>query len=78
MSCTTTQHELTRRRFLAYFAGLGLSSTLLPGVLWARLQEQEEPKISKEMLEDAERIAGLEFTDEERELLLRGVNGQDA
>jgi len=76
MSCTTTQHELTRRRFLAYFAGLGLSSTLLPGVLWARLQEQEEPKISKEMLEDAERIAGLEFTDEERELLLRGVNGQ--
>jgi Asp-tRNA(Asn)/Glu-tRNA(Gln) amidotransferase A subunit family amidase len=76
MTCTATQHELTRRRFLAYFAGLGLSSTLLPGVLWARLQEQEEPKISKEMLEDAERIAGLEFTDEERELLLRGVNGQ--
>ena len=76
MSCTAAQHELTRRRFLGYFAGLGLSSTLLPGVLWARLQEQEEPQISKEMLEDAERVAGLEFTDEERELLLRGVNGQ--
>ena len=25
-----------RRRFLAYFAGAGLSSTLLPGALWAQ------------------------------------------
>ncbi|UCC48461.1 MAG: amidase [Gemmatimonadota bacterium] len=76
MSSTAIERELTRRRFLGYFAGLGLSSTLLPGVLWARLQEQEEAKISKEMLEDAERVAGLEFSDEERDLMLRGVNRQ--
>jgi Asp-tRNA(Asn)/Glu-tRNA(Gln) amidotransferase A subunit family amidase len=67
--------DLTRRSFLAYFSGLGLSSTLLPGVLWARLQDEEEPRITKEMLQDAEQVAGLEFTDEERDLMLRGLNG---
>jgi Asp-tRNA(Asn)/Glu-tRNA(Gln) amidotransferase A subunit family amidase len=67
--------RLTRRTFLAYFSGLGLSSTLLPGVLWARLQDEEEPRITKEMLQDAEQVAGLEFTDEERDLMLRGLNG---
>jgi Asp-tRNA(Asn)/Glu-tRNA(Gln) amidotransferase A subunit family amidase len=66
--------QLTRRSFVAYFSGLGLSSTLLPGVLWARLQDEEEPRITKEMLEDAERVAGVEFTDEERDLMLRGLN----
>jgi len=29
-----------RRRFLEYFAGLGLTSTLFPGLLWAQLKEQ--------------------------------------
>ena len=29
-----------RRSFLAYFSGLGLSSTLFPGVLWAKLAAQ--------------------------------------
>lgn len=67
--------DLTRRSFLAYFSGLGLSSTLLPGVLWARLQDEEEPRITKEMLQDAEQVAGLEFSDEERDLMLRGLNG---
>ena len=28
-----------RRSFLAYFSSLGLSSTLFPGVLWAKLEE---------------------------------------
>ncbi|MGQ0562524.1 MAG: amidase [Gemmatimonadota bacterium] len=62
-----------RRAFVGYFAGLGLGSSLLPGVLWARIQEQEGP-ITKEMVKDAEALAGLEFTDEERSALVRGVN----
>jgi hypothetical protein len=66
---------LTRRRFFAYCSSLGLSSTLLPGVLWARLQDSETPRITREMLEDAERVSGLEFTDDERELMLQGLNG---
>jgi Asp-tRNA(Asn)/Glu-tRNA(Gln) amidotransferase A subunit family amidase len=61
-----------RRSFLTFFAGAGLSSTLLPGVLWA--QAQDAPKVTLEMLKAAETIAGLEFTDAERALLIDGVN----
>jgi|SRR5579871_1245647 len=61
-----------RRRFLAYFSALGLSSTLFPGVLWA--QAQETSKITLDMVKTAEKIAGLEFSDSERDLLLDGVN----
>jgi Asp-tRNA(Asn)/Glu-tRNA(Gln) amidotransferase A subunit family amidase len=71
----TAASDLTRRRFIAYCSSLGLSSTLLPGVLWAQLQDEPERRITREMLEDAERVAGLEFTDEERELMLPGLNG---
>jgi len=71
MSSTT---QLTRRKFFAYFSGLGICSTLFPQILWAKLQEKEQPKITKEMIQDAEKIAGLEFTDEEREMMLDGVN----
>lgn len=66
--------SLDRRSFIAYFSSVGLGSTLLPGVLWGIIQEQEEPRITKEMLDEAERIAGLEFTDEERDLMLQGLN----
>jgi Asp-tRNA(Asn)/Glu-tRNA(Gln) amidotransferase A subunit family amidase len=63
-----------RRRFLTYFSSVGLSSTLLPGVLWAQAQERAAPKITLDMLKSAEKIAGLEFTDAERDLLIDGVN----
>lgn len=65
---------LSRRRFMAYFSSLGLSSTLLPGILWARFQEEKPQKITKAMIQEAEKLAGLEFTDQERELMLEGVN----
>jgi Asp-tRNA(Asn)/Glu-tRNA(Gln) amidotransferase A subunit family amidase len=65
--------ELDRRRFMAYFATLGLGSTALPTALWALLQDQEST-ITKDMLAHAETIAGLEFTDAERELVVEGVN----
>ena len=42
----TNSTELTRRRFIAAFSGLGISSTLLPGVLWALVQDEEEPVIT--------------------------------
>ena len=65
---------IDRRRFLAYFTNLGLASTLLPGALWARLQEKKASRVSKEMLRDAEQLVGLAFTDEERELMVEGLN----
>ena len=62
-----------RRRFMAYFASLGLGSTTLPTALWALAQERQG-RITKEMLANAEAIAGLEFTDAEREMMVDGVN----
>ncbi len=66
--------QLARRSFLAYFSSLGLSATVLPGVLWAKMQDDEVTKITKEMLQDAEQVAGLEFADQERELMVDGLN----
>jgi Asp-tRNA(Asn)/Glu-tRNA(Gln) amidotransferase A subunit family amidase len=67
--------QLARRSFLAYFSGLGLSATVLPGVLWAKMQDDEVTTITKEMLKNAEQLAGLEFTDRERDLMVEGLNG---
>lgn len=67
-------HTLDRRAFVNYFTGIGLGTTLLPGALWAQLQQQQEDRITKEMIKDAEALAGLEFTDAEREAMVRGVN----
>jgi hypothetical protein len=38
---------------LECFAGLGLSETLFPGVLWAQLQQTRTSRITKVMLHDA-------------------------
>ena len=64
----------SRRGFITYFASVGLSSTLLPGVLWARVQEEKAARVTSAMLKDALAIAGLDFTDEQREQMLNGVN----
>src|SRR5262245_50256111 len=65
---------LERRRFLTYFAGTGVASTLFPGALWAIAQQQQDNRITKEMIQQAELLAGLEFTDEERTAIVNGVN----
>jgi len=64
----------TRRQFLSYFSSVGLATTLLPGVLWAKLQEERAARVTGAMLEEALAVAGLEFTDEQREQMLNGVN----
>ncbi|HEX6938872.1 MAG TPA: amidase family protein [Longimicrobiales bacterium] len=61
---------IDRRRFMAYFSSAGLGGTLFPGVLWALGQGE----VTKEMIAQAERIAGLEFTDAQREEMVRGLN----
>ncbi len=64
--------RLDRRSFMGYFSAAGLGVTLLPGVLWARAQEKGV--ITKELVADAEKVAGLSFTDDEREMMLRGLD----
>ena len=64
----------TRRRFLAHFSGVGLGSTLLPGVLWGEVHQAEAEEITLEMLRHALAISGLEFSDEDQRAMLQGVN----
>ncbi|MGB9335794.1 MAG: hypothetical protein WCB14_12350, partial [Candidatus Acidiferrales bacterium] len=80
----TPMHAPDRRSFLAYFSGLGLSSTLFPGVLWAKLATQtsssqsSKPQppatVTKSMLREAAAVAGLSFTDSQLDRMLEGVN----
>ena len=63
-----------RRSFLGYFSALGLGSTLFPGVLWGKLQEQKPARVTKQMLRDAAAVAGVEFNDHQLDIMAEGVN----
>ena len=63
--------SLDRRRFMAWFTAAGLGTTALPSYLWS--QARKGP-ITKSVIAAAEKVAGLEFDEEERELMLRGLN----
>src|SRR2546427_5218587 len=67
-------HGATRRAFIGYFSSVGLGSTLLPGVLWAKLQEEPTPRITTAMLKGALTIAGLDFSDEDQQQMLTALN----
>jgi len=69
------EKSLGRREFMACLSGLGFSSAILSETLWAKVEKSEDKKLTKEMLAEAESFIGLEFTDEERELMIDGVNG---
>lgn len=51
-----------------------MTSTMLTRTLWAKIRDSQIVKITKEMLQEAEHLAGLEFTDQERDLMLDGLN----
>ena len=55
----------SRRRFLTALTGCGLGSTLLPGVLWAKLAETSTFTVTPELVRDAATLAGLDFTPEQ-------------
>ena len=64
----------SRRRFLGYFSGVGLSSTLFPGLLWSKMLDSNEPEVTLAMIRDASALSGLELTEDEAEALVEGVN----
>ena len=64
----------TRRRFMRYFAGIGLGSTLAPGILWARMQDAGAQKITLAMVTDSLRMAGLEMPLEDRQEMVTAAN----
>lgn len=62
---------MNRRKFLAGVSALGVAGTGFVDRLWAEV-EKGHP-VTPKVLAEAEKLAGLEFTEEERELMLEGV-----
>src|SRR6185436_15859790 len=73
-NATSAHADRSRRRFLACFSSLGLSTTLVPGVLWARLQQDGARRVTPAMLRDALSMAGLAVSDEDQARMLPGIN----
>lgn len=69
-----------RRRFLAACSTLGLTSTLLPGLLWARMVEGDPAaaavEVTPALLDQMTALAGLTVTDAERDHMVRTFQGQ--
>ena len=70
-----TSHGYDRRKFLALCSAMGVAGTLLPGVLWGKMAESVE--ITAATIECAEELAGVKFTDEQRQQMLEGVKRQE-
>jgi len=66
-------HE-TRRRFMTHFAGIGLGTTLAPGIIWARMQDAGASRITVEMVADAMKLSGLEFSEAELKEMVTSAN----
>lgn len=75
MSDTAFTPVRSRRAFIEYFASIGLGSTLLPGILWAQTAPGAE--ITSESVAKAAELAGLEFDDAERAMMVAGLTQQE-
>src|SRR5687767_5026936 len=64
----------TRRRFMAHFAGIGLGSTLVPGVIWARMQDQGTQRVTPAMVKEALRLQGVTVEDADAQAMAAGAN----
>jgi Asp-tRNA(Asn)/Glu-tRNA(Gln) amidotransferase A subunit family amidase len=68
------QVDRTRRRFMAACAGAGLGSTLVPGVLWARVQDAGAQKITLAMVNEALKLSGIDVPEDEKTNLVETAN----
>jgi len=66
---------LNRRRFIGHLSAAGLGTTLLPGALLAVAQDARE--ITVAMVTAAARIAGLDFSKEAAEKIVKSLNQKD-
>jgi hypothetical protein len=65
---------LDRRDFLTACSATGAGGTLFPGVLWAMAQDQAT--VTREMIGQAEKVAGIEFTDAQRDQLVTNLSNR--
>lgn len=63
-----------RRRFMTHFTALGFGSTLVPGIVWARMQDAGTDRITLDMVTDALKLSGIELRESEREAIVRSAN----
>lgn len=63
--------ELSRRSLLTVLSGLGLTSTVFARALWA--QSASENKLTADMIRQAEWIAEIQLTDQQREKLAENL-----
>jgi Asp-tRNA(Asn)/Glu-tRNA(Gln) amidotransferase A subunit family amidase len=78
---------LDRRRFLTACSSAGITSALLPGVLYTLAAQAQDtapdhnaaPKITDEMIDQASLLAGIgPFTAQQKKLMLAGLNDERA
>ena len=65
---------LDRRSFLSICSGLGLTTTLFPGVLWSMAESKN--KVTKEMIDEAALVADVPIPDEYKQMMVDGLNDQ--
>ena len=63
-----------RRRFMAHFTAIGLGTTLVPGIIWARMQDAGEEQVTLEMVRDAMKMSGVEVSEEQLEDMVDTAN----
>lgn len=63
---------LNRRAFMASLSAMGLGATALPAELWAAADNGQEA-VTKGMITSAAQLAGLDFTDEELDLMVEDL-----
>jgi len=64
---------IDRRQLFEYFGAAGLAGTGFGEALWSRMQDDPESPVTSAMIASAERVAGLDFDDDEREMMRGGL-----
>ena len=72
LSGANKRPHVSRRRILQGLAAAGVGSVVFRRAVAAMADEGRQ--VTPEMIKDAEWIAGLEYTDEDRKLMLDGIN----
>ncbi len=64
----------TRRRFMSTFTATGLGATLVPGVLWARMQDAAASEITLAMVTDSLKLAGIDLPEDDKKTIVATAN----
>jgi Asp-tRNA(Asn)/Glu-tRNA(Gln) amidotransferase A subunit family amidase len=68
------QIDQTRRRFMATFAGTSLGTTLVPGVLWAKMQDANASRVTLAMVTEALKLSGIDLPEDEKNNIVDSAN----